>query len=489
MHVAHPVRSPLTRRRAPWHIAAEAERLSSLRPASRPLHSARPVVVLGLTIGARSGKFSSVSTPRIVSVTFTGSIGSVFKDTALGFDRGRLSFWGRSRTLIRVATVATMTSPRTFWLFPFGKIHASSAVIDLDASEDDPGAGKLTRETALRSAQEWLETYQPPVLIEHKRDGMVLGRVVKLACKSREQLADDGVIASEDAVLASLELDDEVAEHYERGRIEYCSPGLALGYTDDAGKVWPLAITEVSLTGDPRMKTRQPRASTLREIQLSDRLDKPVYRVVAMSGGGDNRTTTEVIPMYDNPDKKQEMADGEESPDMAAMLAEVMRRLDDLEARMSAEDDAEEMADGNGPEEEMSDKTVAVQLSERDRKIDALEAKLATVEAERAHEKAVAHVEAALSDRAIGPEQRERVAKRCVKLMLSDGPEAVGDLVAALPKLDLTTRPKTGASTGEAKTYNFSDAADWRAFVEHEHGGDVAAANRARLTMIAGGAR
>jgi len=383
-----------------------------------------------------------------------------------------------------------MSSPRTFWLFPLGKIHASSSVIDLDASEDDPAAGKLTRETALRSAREWLDTYQPPVLVEHRRDGMVLGRVVKLACKSREDLAEQGLIASEDAVLASLELDDEVAEHYDRGRIEYCSPGLSLGYTDDQGKVWPLAITEVSLTGDPRMKTRQPRASTLRDIQLSEsRLTGPHYRVVALSGGGDNRNREEVIPMYENPDKDQKMADGEESPDLAAMMAELARRLDDLEARMSADDDAEEMADGKGPEEEMSDKTVAVQLSERDRKIDALEAKLATVEAERAHEKAVAHVEAALSDRAIGPEQRERVAQRCVKLMLSDGPEAVGDLVAALPKLDLTTRPKTGASCGETKTYNFSDAADWRAFVEHEHGGDVAAANRARLTMIAGGAR
>jgi len=88
-----------------------------------------------------------------------------------------------------------MSSPRTFWLFPLGKIHASSSVIDLDASEDDPGAGKLTRETALRSGrEEWLDTYQPPVLVEHRRDGMVLGRVVKLACKSREDLAEQGLV-------------------------------------------------------------------------------------------------------------------------------------------------------------------------------------------------------------------------------------------------------------------------------------------------------
>lgn len=379
-----------------------------------------------------------------------------------------------------------MADDRTFWLFPLDRIHTADAVIDLDADQDDAASARLTRNTAVASVQKWLETYEPPVLIEHRRDGMVLGRVKKVKVCTQRELADQGVQSASDAALVSLQLDDEVAQHYDRGRIEYCSPGLAFNYTDDQGETWPLAITEVSLTGDPRMKTRQPRASSLRHIQLSDALQRPEYRVVAMSGDGYNRMTPEVI-MYDDEKKMAEDGDEPDMPDMSAMLAEVMRRLDDIEARMSAMDERADMADTD--DVKMSDGGRTIEMSDSERTIAQLQGKIEAMEAERVREKAVAHVRAQLSECALAPEQKQRLEKRCVRIVLSDGHDALGDVVAALPKLDgLKKRPETGASGGPVKSYDLSDAAQWRQFVDEEHGGDLVAANRARREMNGGAA-
>ena len=149
-------------------------------------------------------------------------------------------------------------------------------VWDLDASDTEPGALRWRWEDAASSLAEWLDVYQPPIIVEHGLDlptrdpdtqiPIAYGHVTGVRIVTQEDAEAMGVEQVGDALYMTAEVDPAVAKLLEDGRLPYLSPGLRADYTDDSGRTWPLIVRELTLTLDPRQKTRQPMHATTRPL-------------------------------------------------------------------------------------------------------------------------------------------------------------------------------------------------------------------------------
>lgn len=315
---------------------------------------------------------------------------------------------------------------RPFWLFPFGRIVAGSGVtLDLDASEDEPSEGRLTRATALKSIQDWIAHYRPPILREHERNGEAYGEIVRVVEVTQKQAAEWGVEQRGDAVWGVARLHPTMRDAYDDGRLRTTSPHLAMGYVDDEGTQWPLVMHELSAVSDPRQKGRQVTTDVLSGVRLSE--SSPRITI----------TRTHEAKMGEEYEARLASCE--------AALGEIQDKLADIADKMGqlmeaeSEDESEEMAEG--ADEEMSeddprDATIAKLAAD----LDAMKAAHAKLQEERATERATIAVDAALSERALDESKRDHY----IKIAKSDH-ALFAEIVAVAPE---RPKRKIGSSVG-----------------------------------------
>ena len=110
----------------------------------------------------------------------------------------------------------------------------------------------------IQSMQAFVDKTQPSVLIEHKREGKVYGKVL-------------GVFGDDEGIYATFEVNEEIAEGIENGEYRFVSPTIAWNFKADDYKeyednVYPAALLELSLVSIPRHYTRQ---QDLQELNVS----------------------------------------------------------------------------------------------------------------------------------------------------------------------------------------------------------------------------
>ena len=96
----------------------------------------------------------------------------------------------------------------------------------------------------LESLITWVEAVHPPVLLEHERNGTVLGKVTRC-------FGDEG------GIYCQFDVPDNVALDIDAGAYRFVSPTVAWSFTADTGEVWPAALLELSLVSVPRHYLRQ----------------------------------------------------------------------------------------------------------------------------------------------------------------------------------------------------------------------------------------
>lgn len=353
---------------------------------------------------------------------------------------------------------------RPFWLFPFGEIVAGSGVkLDLDADEDEPSEGRLTRATALKSMQEWISHYRPPILREHERNGESYGEIVRVVEVTEEQAREWDVEQRGDAVWGVARLHPTMRDAYDDGRLRTTSPHLAMSYTDDEGTLWPLAMLELSAVSDPRQKGRQVTTDRLSGVRLSE--------------SSPRITITQTHEAKMGEEYEARLASCE------AALVEIKEQLADVADKMGqlmeGESESEEMADDK-PDKEMSEGKTDEQMSEgddpRDAIIERLSNDLAKMQDERATERAELRVDAALAERQLDPSRRDHYVE------IAKSNQALFDeIVAVAPE-----RPqrKVGSSVGTGVTGKSAPGSVERFLELKEELGSASKANEAWLKEV-----
>lgn len=294
---------------------------------------------------------------------------------------------------------------RVIWLCPRGEIVGSGGTrLNLDAETDAPEDGELTWATAVQSLRDFIAGYHAPVLFEHESDGMTYGEVRRVVALTAEQQADAGIPEERikgDAVFGVVELHAVLADAYDDGRLTRTSPHFVMGYLDDEGTEWPLAMLELSAVSKPRQTRRHITTDHLRGVQLSE-------------------STPRITMSAFQEDKVDEAMEKR----LAALEEAIATLMGDYESRMAEPDEEEEMGDEK-PESELSE--LAQQVAELTR--------------ENAQIKAKAKVDAVLAERIV-PADKVEVLKA---LALGDDATFRG-VVEMLPKANRRTAPVGGVS-------------------------------------------
>ena len=291
---------------------------------------------------------------------------------------------------------------RVIWLCPRGEIVDSKGTrLDLDADVDAPEEGKLTWATAVQSLRDFIAGYHAPFLLEHTGDGLTNGEIVRVAALTEEEQVSAGIPAEKvkgEALFAVADLHPVLAAAYDDRRLTRTSPHIVMGYLDDAGTTWPLAVLELSAVSKPRQTSRHITTNHLRGVQLSEstpRITMPTSQEVEM---GDMETR------------------------MAALEEAIATLMGDYESRMAEPDEEAKMGEDK-PDSELSE--LAQQVAELTR--------------ENAQIKAKAKVDAVLSERIVPADKVELLKS----LALGDDATFAG-VVSMLPKAERITAPAAG---------------------------------------------
>ena len=265
---------------------------------------------------------------------------------------------------------------------------------DLDADDYDPQRRQIPWSTVVSSLRSYLSRYRPGVLANHEVGPTVLGTVERMRVLTKEEARELLGIEQEhpEAIYYGLDLQPEVRAAYDEGRALYMSPRIVAAYTANDGTQLPFVTPETSFTSIPVQQFGQPPTSSLRGLQLS---------------------YTSSTNMNEKTDEK--MA----APDMAAMEA-MMQRIDSLEQRIAAMEQAAPMGDEKMGDDE---KDGAMSLVDR---VSALETSLSAANQRAENAERVA---GDLRDEATRATARERLS------FLSVAESKVDDLV----ELSVTT--------------------------------------------------
>ena len=274
-----------------------------------------------------------------------------------------------------MATLLSIEGSDLAWAWQLGRgviVTPDGQRWDLDADEYEPQRRRIPWATVVSSLRAYLSRYSPAVLPNHEVGPTVLGTVERMRVLTREEARDLLGIEQEhpEAIYYGLSLQPEVRAAYDEGRALYMSPRIVADYTINNGDRLPFVTPETSFTAIPVQQYGQPPTSALRGAQLSLRLSDMDNEKMAA----------------------EEMA----APDMAAITA-MAERLDSLEARIAAMEQAGKMAD-----EEKADEAMSL-----DQRVQALESQLgaANTRAENAE-----RVASDLRDEATRATARERIA-------------------------------------------------------------------------------
>lgn len=326
----------------------------------------------------------------------------------------------------RLLSVTLSERQALLWSLARGKLvpRKGGPTWDLDAAETDAASLRFRWEDVVASLSEWLEAYEPPIIVEHGGDlptrdpetgiPIAYGRVVGVRKVTQEEADAAGVPQPTDAIYSLAEVVPALADLLESGRVPYFSPGLSADYTDDEGRHWPLIVRELTLTLDPRQKKRQPAHVTTLPLAAA------------------------LLSETETP-----MEDEQKTPDLGAALASLTEMVQTLAERVAALEAPKTDAMDGEPEEPESD----VELSDTA----ALRKRVADLEAQIARGKSATAIDALLSEHAVDASARDAL----ISLHVSDAKAAEAIVKAA---------PKRGAGSVKrapsvAPGVNLSDAA------------------------------
>ncbi|NRA58103.1 MAG: hypothetical protein HRU13_08350, partial [Phycisphaerales bacterium] len=163
---------------------------------------------------------------------------------------------------------------RVIWLCPRGEIVGSNGTrLGLDGNADEHTEGDLTWDTAMDSLSRFVAGYHPPILFEHDSDGFTRGEVVRVVPMTEEEQAAAGIPADKikgEAAFGVANFHPSMAQAYDEGLLTRTSPHFVMGYVDDEGTEWPLAMLELSAVSKPRQTRRHITTNHLRGVQLSE---------------------------------------------------------------------------------------------------------------------------------------------------------------------------------------------------------------------------
>lgn len=159
---------------------------------------------------------------------------------------------------------------RVLWALPKGQItDADGNVWDLDAAEYDPDRRSVPWSDVVKLVPKWTAAHNFPILFEHRVNGLVDGTAKRAVVMTREEAAEQGIDQpTDEAVYIVAALADATLAEYDAGRLPYQSPRIRLGYVDDDGEHWKIALPEVSFTANPRVKMKHSR--NLTEARFSE---------------------------------------------------------------------------------------------------------------------------------------------------------------------------------------------------------------------------
>lgn len=327
----------------------------------------------------------------------------------------------------RLLSVTLSERQALLWSLARGKLvpRKGGPTWDLDAAETDAASLRFRWDDVVSSLSEWLEVYEPPIIVEHGGDlptrdpetgiPIAYGRVTGVKKVTQDEAESAGVPQPTDAIYSLAEVDPALADLLESGRVPYFSPGLSADYTDDEGRHWPLIVRELTLTLDPRQKKRQP------------------AHVTTMPLAAALLSETETC-----------MEETEETPDLGAALASLTEMVQTLAERVAA---LESLMADTMEVEAVTDVESDAELSETA----ALRKRVADLEAQIARGKSAAAVDALLSEHAVDASARDAL----IALHVSDA-KAVEAIVRAAPKRGAGTVKRAPAA---GPGVNLSDAA------------------------------
>lgn len=197
------------------------------------------------------------------------------------------------------------------WVFGRGPIHVRGQVIDLDAETTDLAEGAITWADAVDSATRYLATVEAPLLRTHADSGHEFGHTIAGQTRTltpEEQIAA-GIperLALADAFFAEVEITDPATqEQHTNGQLAFTSMGLSLGATLNNGDVFPLAVTEISITAKPVVKVGQVPIRQMAEVRLSDQgiLSLDLGAVSRLAGADITPDTPTEVDMSENTEK------------------------------------------------------------------------------------------------------------------------------------------------------------------------------------------
>jgi len=325
----------------------------------------------------------------------------------------------------------------------------------------------------LKSLDEWVEQYQPPILKEHKKELGIWGEVVE-------------IIDTDRGIDALVTLNPEAAAEIEEGKYRHVSVGIAWNFRADdysprQNNEWPAALLEVSLTATPRHALRQPTIGELNgdpgpaSINLHEQNHISQFAITLQDGG--DPVDAEMM------EKLAELIDAKLEPVMARLETierDAAEARDDdrdeeedelaeevpTEAEMAEEDkmaekEKEEMAEKDEMEEkeEMGEyMRMSQRLSELERKVIETELKLAEKERELALRDAKEAVAEDLADRPHLTQMSDKLLQVYVK-----DRELYGELLDIVPeasKTEFSERLSSGARKAKAPSDIWSAAAE-----------------------------
>lgn len=149
------------------------------------------------------------------------------------------------------------------WVWAVGDdpIHYGGTVWEWDQRFDEWVGSMLS----------YLDTWQPPVLREHDREGVALGCVRRGRVLTREQARDLGIPQQhERALYLGVEWNSIGSALDDAGAVQYVSIGADFNWSDEDGRVHPAVLKELSVVTVPHLKRGQPQRGDLRHITLAE---------------------------------------------------------------------------------------------------------------------------------------------------------------------------------------------------------------------------
>lgn len=251
------------------------------------------------------------------------------------------------------------------------------------------------RRRAFESIGAWVEEVQPPVLTEHETDGEIDGEIVD-------------TIETEDGLWVEAEVTDDAYQAWVDRKVRHVSPQIAWNHRADTGEIIPAALLETSLVSIPRFAVGQKRATDVRPLSMSTK-------------------AFTVSVMAERPGVSGLIEVGMTPEELRAMIMEVCGAL--LDERLATSEMAcgTEMGEGESIVEVEVAEAPAEPVTDKDKRIAELEARLAELDStmsedeEIAKDERIAELERLLAEAESRSTMSEKAAREAdVRLKVAD---------------------------------------------------------------------